>query len=106
MNDTESPEPRIVQLDDVYRPALIGHTVGPLGQTKYAYSLTRLARIEQTLASVSEEYARERVIALISEIHLEVGTDAPLFIDDSANVIRRIATKEKSRIIIPGGFGG
>lgn len=105
MNDTESPQPRIVQLDDVYRPALIGHTVGPFGTTKYAYSLTRLARVEQTLGSVSEERARERVIVLISEICAEVGEDAPLFIDDSANVVRRIE-KPKSKIIVPGRFGG
>ena len=97
-HDDPNPDMPLCVLEDVYREALIGHTVAFDQRPRFCYSLVVLTRIEKRRAHdmVDDDTARrsvwENIVMRVTRTH---GANAPVFIDDAAT------RQEEPSIITP-----
>ena len=86
--------PTAVAMEDCYRSALIGQTIGE--EPRFVYSLTALARIRSRQGKRSIDAAREDVGHMVFDIVTAHGDRAPVFVDDTVS-------QNKPLILRPGG---
>lgn len=84
---SDAPELPMVVLEEMYKPALMGHTVSHDRRPRFCYSLSKLTKIEKARAHglVTDDTARlavwTNIVMRVSAAH---GDNAPVFIDDAA----------------------